>query len=148
VLERAHIPYTAFGLDLECLAEGRRMNHNVQYGDLADPALMSAVAIARARMVIVTKADYESTKRLLGNLRQFYPQVPVMTAVRYLSQRDELRQMGVADVVALAPEGTLSFGRSILDRLGIAHRQGEAIIGSLKSDDYADLRGVGEAEPA
>ena len=39
-------------------------------------------------------------------------------------------------------------GRSILDRLGIADRQGEAIIGSLKSDDYADLRGVGEAEPA
>ena len=148
VLERAHIPYTAFTLDLACLAEGQRMNHNVHYGDLADPRLMSAVAIARARMVIVTNGDYDSTKRLLGNLRQFYPEVPVLTAVRYLAQRDELRQMGFADVVALAPEGTLSFGRSILDRLGIADRQGEAIIGSLKSDDYADLRGVGEAESA
>jgi len=148
VLERAHIPYTAFALDLERLAEGRRMKHNVHYGDLADPALMSAVAVERARMVIVTNGDYDSTKRLLDNLRQFHPQVPVMTAVRYLVQRDELRQMGIADVVALAPEGTLSFGRSILDRLGVAHRRGEAIIGSLKSDDYADLRGVGEAEPA
>ena len=148
VLERAHIPYTAFTLDLACLAEGERMNHNVHYGDLADPTLMSAVAIARARMVIVTSGDYDSTKRLLANLRQFYPEVPAMTGVRYLAQRDELRQMGFADVVALAPEGTLSFGRSILDRLGIAHRQGEAIIDSLKSDDYADLRGVGEGEPA
>ena len=148
VLERAHIPYSAFTLDLACLAEGQRMNHNVHYGDLADPTLMSAVAIARARMVIVTSGDYDSTKRLLGNLRHFYPEVPVMTAVRYLAQRDELRQMGFADVVALAPEGALSFGRSILDRLGIAARQGEAIIGSLKSDDYADLRGVGEGEPA
>jgi hypothetical protein len=58
-----------------------------------------------------------------------------------------LRRMGAAHVVALAPEGILSFGSSVLDRLGIAHNKTEAIVEALKSDDYAALRGVGGTEP-
>jgi voltage-gated potassium channel Kch len=70
-----------------------------------------------------------------------------MTAVQYLAQRDELQQMGASHVVALATEGTLSFGHSVLGRLGIPINETEAIIGSLKSRDYAALRGVGDTEP-
>jgi len=66
----------------------------------------------------------------------------VVTAVQYLVQRDELRRMGATHVVALAPEGVLSFGSSVLDRLGVVHDQTEAIVKSLKSNDYAALRGV------
>ena len=70
-----------------------------------------------------------------------------MTAVQCLTQRDELQQMGATHVVALTPEGTLSFGHSVLDRLGIPAQQTDAIIASLKSRDYAALRGVSDAEP-
>jgi CPA2 family monovalent cation:H+ antiporter-2 len=109
--------------------------------------MMSAVEITRARLVIVTTRLYDSTKRMIGNLRRFYPQVVVMTAVQYLAQRDELRQMGATHVMALTPEGALSFGSSVLDRLGIARKQTDAIVEALKSDDYAVLRGVGGIEP-
>jgi voltage-gated potassium channel Kch len=146
-LERAKIKYTAFEIDPECLAKAEKSKHNVHYGDVTDPTMMGAIAIARARLVIVTTRSFESTKRMIGNLRHFYPQVRVMTAVQYLAQRDELRRMGAAHVVALAPEGILSFGSSVLDRLGIAHNQTEAIVEALKSDDYAALRGVGGTEP-
>ncbi len=109
--------------------------------------MADAMAIARARLVIVTMNVYASTKQMIGNLRQFYPRVPVMTAVQYLAQRDELLKMGATDVVALAPEGTLSFGHSVLERLGIAVDQAEAIISKLKSRDYAALRGADDVEP-
>jgi glutathione-regulated potassium-efflux system protein KefB len=147
MLERAQIPYTAFELDPERLAKGVKSKHNVHYGDVTDPRMWGAIAITRARLVIVTSSPYHSTKRMIGNLRQFYPRVPVMTAVQYLAQRDELRQMGASHVVALAPEGTLSFGRSVLDRLGVSVSQTKVIISSLQSDDYAALRGVGGVEP-
>jgi voltage-gated potassium channel Kch len=55
--------------------------------------------------------------------------------------------LGATHVVALAPEGTLSFGHSVLDRLGLAVTQTEAIINSLKSKDYAALRDTGDIEP-
>jgi len=147
MLERARVPYTAFELDAESLAQAKKAKHNVHYGDLSNPEMADAMAIARARLVIVTMNVYASTRQMIGNLRQFYPRVPVMTAVQYLAQRDELLKMGATDVVALAPEGTLSFGHSVLERLGIAVDQAEAIISKLKSRDYAALRGVDDVEP-
>jgi voltage-gated potassium channel Kch len=67
-----------------------------------------------------------------------------MAAVPYLFQRDELRNMGATQVVALTPEGTLSFGRSILGELGTKPDDIETIIGSLRTDDYAAIRDVGD----
>jgi hypothetical protein len=41
------------------------------------------------------------------------------------------------------PEGTLSFGRSILGELGINPDSIEPIMNSLRVADYASIRGVG-----
>jgi glutathione-regulated potassium-efflux system ancillary protein KefC len=142
MLERANVPYLAFERDLERLADGRKRQHKVHYGDVTDPTMMSAVAIARARSVVVTMRDYIAIKRMIGTPRQFYPHVTVMTAVPYLFQRDELRHMGATQVVALTPEGELSFGRSLLSGLGITTDEIDMIIDSLRADDYAVLRGV------
>jgi glutathione-regulated potassium-efflux system ancillary protein KefC len=147
MLEWAQIPYICFETDLARVAEARRWKHNVHYGDASDPTMMRVLGLARARSVIVTTTIYDSTKRVIGNLRQFYPSVAVMTAVQYLAQREELRHMGATRVMALAPEGTLSFGRSILDSLGVSEGQAVAIISSLEANDYAVLRGVGAVEP-
>jgi len=147
MLEWAKIPYVCFEIDLARIAEAKRWKHNVQYGDASDPTLLSLLRLAHARSVIVTTGIYDSTKRIISNLRQFYPHVPVITAVQYLAQREELRQMGTNQVMALAPEGTLSFGRSILDSLGVPDGQATAIINALKADDYAVLRGAGAVEP-
>ena len=146
MLEWAKIPYLCLEIDLARIAEATRWKHNVRYGDATDPTLLGLLRLAHARSVIVTTGIYDSTKRIISNLRQFYPNVPVMTAVQYLAQREELGQMGATQVMALAPEGTLSFGRSILESLGVSEAQAAAIINALKADDYAVLRGARAVE--
>jgi len=143
ILEQANVPYIAFELSLDRLEEAKKWKHKVHYGDVTDPAMMGALAVSRARAVIVTTREYPAIKRMTGTLRQFYPSVKVMTAVPYLFQRDELRKMGVANVMALTPEGTLSFGRSVLGELGIRTDDIDTIISSLRADDYASMRGEG-----
>ena len=144
MLEQARMPYIAFELSLERLAEAKKWQHKVHYGDVTNPAMMGALAISHARAMIVTTRDYAAVKRITGTLRHFYPSVTVMAAVPYLFQRDELRNMGATQVVALTPEGTLSFGRSILGELGTKPDDIETIIGSLRADDYASIRDVGD----
>jgi glutathione-regulated potassium-efflux system protein KefB len=141
ILEQAGVPYRAFELDHERLVVGEQSKHEVHYGDVGDPRLMAAISIASARLVIVTTSAYESTKRLIANLRQFYPQVAAMTAVQYLAQRDDLRRLGASDVVALVAEGAVGFARSVLDRLGVPVEQTDSIVKAVRSNDYAALRG-------
>jgi len=146
MLQRANVPYRAFDTDPLHLAWAQTSRHNVYYGDITDSVMMSSVGIAHASLVIVTTNSPEATRRIIGNLQHFYPDVPVMTAVQYLAQRDELRKMGANHVVALAPEGVLTFGRSVLDSLGIAAAEIERIVSSLQSKDYSALRGANDAE--
>jgi hypothetical protein len=80
-------------------------------------------------------------------LLHFHPGMKVMTAVPYLFQRDELREIGAAQVVALMPEGTLSFGKSVLGELGIRPDSIEPILDSLRAADYASIRGIGATIP-
>jgi voltage-gated potassium channel Kch len=101
--------------------------------------MMGALEISRARAVIVTTRDYNATKRFVRNLRHFYPSVKVMAAGPYLFQRDELRKMGAGHVVALTPEGTLSFGRSMLGELGMGPDRIEPIVDSLRAADYPPI---------
>src|SRR5262247_538114 len=147
MLERANIPYIAFELRLDRIAEAKKQKRKVYYGDVTDPAMMDTLAISRARAVIVTTRDYSAVKRLTGNLRHFDPGVKVMTAVPYLFQRDELRELGAAQVVALMPEGTLSFGRAVLGELGMKPERIEPIMTSLRAADYASVRRVGGTIP-
>ena len=146
MLERAHVPYVCYDTDVARLREAVGTMHNVHYGDIADPSMMEAVALGRARLVVLAAGEYESAKRLVGNLRQFYREVPVMAAVRYLAEREELRKLGTEHVVALVPESALSFGQSILLTLGVAADQASAIVGALKTGDYAELRRAGAVE--
>jgi glutathione-regulated potassium-efflux system protein KefB len=146
MLERAHVPYAAFEVDPDWLASARKLGHSVRYGDVADPAILHAIAIARPRLLVATDGADHSIRRMIDHLRSFYPQVPVIAAVPYLAQRDELRRTEGTEVVALAPEGILSFGRSILDRLGVVADKAESIICSLKADDYKVLRTVAAGE--
>lgn len=145
MLELASIPYIAFEVELDRLAVAKKERHKVYYGDVTDPSMIDGLAIARARAVIVTMRDYSAVKLITGTLRQFHPNVKVMTAVPYLYQRDELQKMGAEQVVALTPEGTLSFGRSVLGGLGVRLDDTETIVSSLRAEDYASMRSVGGA---
>jgi glutathione-regulated potassium-efflux system protein KefB len=147
MLERANIPYIAFERRLDRIAEAKKEKRKVYFGDVTSPAMMNALAISRARAVIVTTKDYSAVKRLTTTLLHFHPNVKVMTAVPYLFQRDELREIGAAQVVALMPEGTLSFGKSVLSELGITPDSIEPIMNSLRAADYASIRGVGATIP-
>jgi len=147
MLERANIPYIAFERSLDRIREAKKEKRKVYFGDVTSPAMMNALAISRARAVIVTTRDYSAIKRLSSTLLHFHPDMKVMTAVPYLYQRDELREIGAARVVALMPEGELSFGKSVLGELGIRPDSIEPILDSLRAADYASIRGVGGTSP-
>ena len=147
LLARAGVPYIAFDLDLERIAEGQTLGHNVHYGDVTDPDMLGAASIAGARDVVVTTRDYGETRSVVGNLRAFYPQVPVLAAVPYLFQRDELRRLGVPEAMALMPEGMLELGRQVLARAGVGPTEIAQHTADLRADDYALLRGVRGSVP-
>src|SRR4051812_24540342 len=142
MLERAGMTYVVFEPDLDRVREAKKFKHNVYYGDLGNPLLTRTIAIARARAVIVAGRTYEATRSVMENVKRFHPATRTIAAVPSIRDRDQLQRAGSARVMALLPEGTLSFGRAVLDSLGIAPAQADAIVHSLQANDYAVLRDI------
>ena len=82
MLERANIPFIAFERRLDRIAEAKKEKRKVYFGDVTSPGMMNALAISRARAVIVTTRDYSAAKQLISTVLHFHPNLKVMTAVR------------------------------------------------------------------
>jgi glutathione-regulated potassium-efflux system ancillary protein KefC len=140
MLEAAQVPFLAVDNDLDRLRLARRFGHDVRYGDLADPTLLTTVDVDRARAVIVTMPEFSSARRMVDALKRFHPRVPTLVAVATLGQQDQMRQLGVEHVVTLSVEGTLRFSRLVLTALGVEEKTTESILGSMEANDYAAMR--------
>jgi Kef-type K+ transport system membrane component KefB len=140
VMERAQVPYMCIDDKLEHLLEASRRGHNVRFGFVDRESSLDAFGISKANLVVVAIEGFAYAKRLLGFLRAFHPRVPLRVAVPFLTEREELRAMGVGQAYAVVPEGALTFGRSVLDALGVEERCVDLIVDSLRADDYAALR--------
>src|SRR5262245_3435308 len=68
MLEWASIPFIAFERDLDRIAEAKKEKREVYFGDITSPGVMNALAISRARAVIVTTRDFDAIKRLTSTL--------------------------------------------------------------------------------
>ncbi|HET6981407.1 MAG TPA: cation:proton antiporter [Myxococcaceae bacterium] len=140
MLEAAQVPFLAVDHDLDRLRFAGRFGHDVRYGDLTDPNLLTTVDVDRARAVIVTMPEFPSARRLVDALKRFHPRVPTLVAVSTLGQQDSMRQLGVEHVVTISVEGTLRFSRLVLTTLGVEEKTTESILGAMEANDYAAMR--------
>jgi glutathione-regulated potassium-efflux system protein KefB len=143
MLKQTETPYIAFDLNPERIADGQRQGHHVHYGDVADPHMQGAAAFAKARSVVVTLETLRDAERLVGELRQFYPHVPIQLAAPDLRAQDVMRRLGVADVVCTSVEGNLQLGEAMLRAAGVAQSDIEELAVALRQNDYALLRDAG-----
>lgn len=142
MLQSTGTPYIAFELDLESIAEAKNRGHNVHFGDVTDPEMQGAAAFARATAVVVTLEDMNAAARLVEELANFYPYLPIHMATPDLASRDAMRARGVAEAVCNRVEGNLQLGGSMLRSAGVLQRDIDQLIENFRRDDYALLRGV------
>jgi CPA2 family monovalent cation:H+ antiporter-2 len=140
MLERTGNRYIAFDYAYSRVRAGSAEGHAVEYGDVSDPAMQGAAAIAKAKLVAVMLEDPERTYRLAEQLRSFYPSIPIFVAVADLATRDSLRKRGIKNSIAISVEGNLLLASNVLTGSGVPEDIVEQIVDDFRKDDYALLR--------
>lgn len=145
VLAAAGVPFIAFSKDVERVQLGIGSGHDVRYGDVADPSLLATLELDRARAVIVAVPEFVRCRHIVDGLRRFHARVPVLVAVQTLGEREQMRQLGVEEVVVLSLEGTLRLSRLALRALGVSDVTADGIVAAMEADDYLAMRSSDEA---
>ena len=106
------------------------------YGDAANPAVLAAAALDRARVMAVTLPDPNSARLLLPHARRINPQLDVIVRAQLIDDHETLTAAGATEVVQPEFEAGLEFVRHTLHRFGVDRTQVQAIVQRRRRDLY------------
>jgi glutathione-regulated potassium-efflux system ancillary protein KefC len=96
----------------------RRFDFKVYYGDATQPDLLHAAGVDKAKVMVVAIDDPAQSNRLVQELRQSHPHLPIVARARDAVHAMELHDAQVLHVQREMMESSLRSARATLEVLG------------------------------
>jgi CPA2 family monovalent cation:H+ antiporter-2 len=141
MLDKEGIAYIALDLDPDRVRQAAAAGNSVVFGDAVRLPSLMAAGLARASAVVVTYLDTPSALKVLANVREHAPAVPVI--VRTVDDHDleALQAAGATEVVPEAIEGSLMLASHALALVGVPMRRVIRVVQEQRDARYNLLRG-------
>jgi len=120
LLDEHGVKWIAADLDTANVAEGRKADRPVYFGDVTNLLFLRACGIAEASAVIVTVDNPAAVDTIVDAVKLLRPDVPLMVRARDAAHARKLYRKGVTDVVPETIEASLQLSEAALVGLGVA----------------------------
>jgi len=141
MLEGEKIPYMALDLDPDRVRQATAAGNSVAYGDAARLQALMAAGLGRASAVVITYLDIPGALKVLANVREHAPHVPVIVRTQDDFALDRLRAAGATEVVPESIEGSLMLASHALALVGVPMRRVIRLVQDQRDARYNLLRG-------
>jgi len=139
ILQQRGIRCLALDLDIQRVREALDAGEPVVFGDAANPRVLEAAGLERARAVAVTFRDAETALRLAVQVRTLSRDLPLLVRCRDVRYEGRLRETG-AEVFPEGLETSLTFAAQLLALLEVPASDIDHLMADLRAQDYAPLR--------
>ena len=112
------IPYHVLDLNGATVRDGRKAGLSISYGDGTLPDTLEAFGAQTSRGVVVVLSDPDASLKVVRNMKQLAPQVPVLVRARYRLEAVRLQEAG-AIAVAEELEASLEVVAQLLAGLDV-----------------------------
>jgi CPA2 family monovalent cation:H+ antiporter-2 len=141
LLDQEGIGFIALDVDPKRVKEAAAAGEHVVYGDAARREVLIAAGLLRARALVVSVADSVLALRILAQVRELRPGLPVVVRTVDDADLDRLSEAGAAAVVADIMEGSLMLASHALLLLGVPLNRVLRRIRDTREHGYGLLRG-------
>lgn len=140
-LEPMNIPYIVLDNDPVRVMEASTAGENICFGDAKRADVISALGGSRARMLILSYPNVDSSLNTLKHLKNTFPELPILVRTRDDSSLELFQQAGAAEVIPESLEGSLMLVSHVLSMLGVSHQEIEKKINQVRAERYSMLHG-------
>jgi CPA2 family monovalent cation:H+ antiporter-2 len=140
--------YLAIDSDSDGAAAARKEGYDVIFGDVARPELIERLKEREPVALILTMDNPVLVKRLARNLRDAFPDLPIVARARDTAHAAELYKAGVSDAVPETLEASLQLSEAVLVDLGVAMGPVIASIHEKRDELRAKIKSEAELEIA
>ncbi|HEY6000213.1 MAG TPA: cation:proton antiporter [bacterium] len=142
VLTATSIPYLVLDLNPVLVEEGRRAGHDVRYGDGTLAEVLRAVALDRARVLVVAISDPLATRQVVTVARAVNPAIHLVVRTRFLREISELTRLGADEVIAEEFETSVEIFTRVLRELLVPRNVIAIQVDLVRREGYGMLRGL------
>jgi len=141
MLEHEGLSYVALDLDPDRVSAAAAAGESVVFGDAARRESLVAAGIHRAAAVAVTYANTPSALRVLHNVHELEPALPVIVRTVDDADLEKLLAAGATEVIPEIVEGSLMLASHTLVLMGVPMRRVVRRVEELRDARYSLLRG-------
>lgn len=140
VLRRTGVQYVVLELNAEAVHNARKEGEPVTYGDATRREVLTHVGIEYARIVVLAISDPSATRHTVSLARQLNPDIHIIVRTRYMSELQDLRQLGADEVIPEEFETSIEIFSRVLKEYGMARSVIQRQIDAVRSEGYQMLR--------
>ena len=142
LLDAEHVRYVALDLDPERVREAAAAGDTVVFADGLRREALIAAGISRAAAVVLTFADAATALRVLAQIHELNPSVPVIVRARDEADIAPLTEAGASEVVPEAFESGVMLASHALVWVGVPLSRVMRRVSQVRAERYGLLRGL------
>ena len=139
-LAECGVPHVVLELNPETVRRERALGLDIHYGDCTRAAVLEHAGIARARTFVLAISDAASTRRSVRVARELAPAVRILVRSEYVSEVDELRQLGADEVIPAEFETALALFDRVLSVYDVPEHTVDDLADRMRLESYGFLR--------
>lgn len=136
LLYASKVPFITFDNDPLRVAKGREDGFPVFYGDIADPALLSAAHAESASLIVLTVGTEEKALKAISHIKNNYPGIPVIARARDLEASGRLIEAGASRALPELMETSLRLANETLRMVGVPVDDLNLLLTDARRRDY------------
>lgn len=137
VLQGLKLPFVLIELDHRRIDRAKERGAPTIFGDAAEPAVLEAAGIERARLLLVTVPVLGVSKAVVEHARRLNPTVTVVVRAESPDAMATFHAMGVSEVVLPELEASLEMTRQALVHLRMSALDIVHLTDRLRNEQYA-----------
>lgn len=141
VLHETGIPYVIIEMNPDSVEEMRANDIPAIYGDAGRFHILEKAGIDRAKMLVIATNDPATSPRIIRIARHYNPTLQIVVRTRYLSDVDQLEELGADNVIPEEMETTVRIFSKVLGAYMVPQDEIKDHIQTLRAQDYEIMRG-------
>ena len=133
-LQDAGIPYIIIDLDPERVSEAKGSGRPRIYGDATNRNVLSKADLGRAQALVVTYPDPMAVVTTVKTALSINPGLKVLVRVHRAREVNELKQLGVTELVSPEYEASFKFIKRLLNIMGLEKEERRRILAIVRRD--------------
>ncbi len=142
VLSAVKIPFVVVEMNPEIVISEKRKGLPIFYGDASKEDILKLTNISKAKILVVAICDPAHTRMMVKNARKLNPGIYIITRIRYVSELEELYDLGADEVIPAEFETSIEIFSRVLSRYLIPKEEIQKNVERVRKDGYEMIRDI------